>query len=241
MALTLADIVHLVNAELVKLTMENPTLSVRDIFGRINDFSLPSQDSQKTFTHSITNAWVNTDLHKRFAQNTSNFTNFFSFQLDPADMTNHNVVDDGFTFSFDFVGEYVSPVGFTIWNRITSLFSADVTRSSQVASFKSLKIRGMLTFQVSDLTLEQDPITQQYTFTQPSTGMTKIYNLRWSALSIDFPTTTKIVHTLYKNPEQVSTMLAKNLSSVIADFEPVLVQVLADELNIHFKNIVLTC
>lgn len=237
---TLETIVDLINTQLSELTIDNPILTAPQATGRVNGFSLSNQNRQKIFDRTIQNAWVDANLKKTFSQNTTDFTNFFSFQLSASDLTNQQVVDNGFTFSFTFGGRYVSPISFTVWNRITSMFSTSVVQSSQLASFYQLKINGTLTFQVSDLTLEQDPITKKYTFVQPSTETPKIYNVVWTDISIDFPTTTKIVHTVYQEPEPVvSTTLAKNLEIVIADFAPTISNTISSELTNYFKNIVL--
>jgi len=233
---TLTQIVDKINESLTSLTEEDPRLLVPHVFGRINNFSLDTLVSNRTISRTIRNQFLNANLKKTFAQNTSEFTNMFSFSI--TELNNHQIVDNGIAFTFDFRGTYGSPMGFTVWNRITSLFSDSVAQSSQEARYESLTIRGVLTFSVTHLTPHTNPITGQTSFVEPRSPDLHVYNIRWSGLSIDFPPTTRIVHSVDGTVR--STTLDKDLSYIVAEFSPDLYQVMADELNLRFAGVILS-
>jgi diguanylate cyclase (GGDEF)-like protein len=56
---TLETIVDLINAQLTELITDNPILTARQAFGRVNTFSMSNQNRQKIFDRTINNAWVN--------------------------------------------------------------------------------------------------------------------------------------------------------------------------------------
>jgi len=232
----LTQIADKINESLTTLTEEDPRLLVPHVFGRVNNFSLDTLVSNKTLSRNIRNQFLNANLKKSFAQNTSEFTNMFSFSL--TDLNNQQVVNNGITFTFDFRGTYGSPIGFTVWNRITSFFSDSVAQSSQQAQYESLTIRGVLTFSITNLTPSTDPVTGQTTFAKPRSPVTSVYNIRWSDLSIDFPPTTRIVHSVGGTVK--STTLDKDLSYIVAEFSPDLYKVMADELNLRFAGVILS-
>lgn len=233
---TLTQIVDKINESLTFLTEEDPRLLVPHVFGRINNFSLDTLVSDRTVARGIRNQFINSNLKKSFVQNTSEFTNMFSFTL--TDLIYQQVADNGRSFTFDFRGTYGSPMGFTVWNRITSFFSDSVAQSSQEARYESLTIRGVLTFSISHLTPYTNPITGQTSFVEPPSSDTSVYNIRWSGLSIDFPPTTRIVHSVGGTVE--STTLDKDLSHIVAELSPDLYKVMSDELNLRFAGVILS-
>lgn len=230
------EIITRINRRLEALTEENPRLLVPDVFGRINSFSLDSLVRSSTLARTLRSGLIGADLKKTFSQNTTEFSNMFSFKIN--DLSNQQAVNDGVTFRFDFRGVYRAPIGFTIWNRITSYFSDGVVSSSQKAEFVSLTIRGVLTFSVSNLTPYTNPITGQTTFAAPRSPVMRVYNIRWGDLSIEFPPTTRIVHAV--EGTEVSATLDKDLTSVIKRFSPDLYRVLSDELNLRFAGVYLS-